>query len=122
MNGVELLEIAMQTAALLPAATREHPFGPEWEVFKVGGKVFLLATEMPGEPVVTMKCEPEHSTALQQRYAEIVPGYHMNKRHWLTVRAGNAVTPALVDDLVRNSYELVIDGLPRAKRPVPPAP
>jgi predicted DNA-binding protein (MmcQ/YjbR family) len=122
MDGVRLLETAMETAAQLPAVTYEHPFGPEWEVFKVGGKVFLLATEMPGEPVVTMKCEPEHSTALQQRYAEIVPGYHMNKRHWLTVRAGNAVTPALVDDLVRNSYELVIDGLPRAKRPVAPAP
>jgi predicted DNA-binding protein (MmcQ/YjbR family) len=117
MDGGELLELAMETAAELPAATLEHPFGPDWEVFKVVGKVFLLATEMPGEPVVTLKCEPEHSHALQQRHAEIVPGYHMNKRHWLTIRAGATVTHQLVDELVRNSYELVVDGLPRTKRP-----
>jgi predicted DNA-binding protein (MmcQ/YjbR family) len=117
LDGEALLERAMEVAAELPEATLEHPFGPEWEVFKVVGKVFLLATEMPGEPVVTIKCEPEHSRALQQRHAEIVPGYHMNKRHWLTIRAGATVTPELVDELVRNSYELVVDGLPRTKRP-----
>jgi predicted DNA-binding protein (MmcQ/YjbR family) len=117
MDGVRLLEVAMEIAAELPAATHEHPFGPEWEVFKVVGKVFVLATEMPGEPVVTVKCEPEHSQALQQRYEEVVPGYHMNKRHWLTIRAGATVTRELVDELVRNSYELVVDGLPKTKRP-----
>lgn len=117
MDGVKLLEIAMETAAERPAVTHEHPFGPEWEVFKVVGKVFLLAPAVPGEPVVTLKCEPEHSRALQQRYEEVVPGYHMNKRHWLTIRAGDAVTRELVDELVRNSYELVVGGLPRSKRP-----
>jgi predicted DNA-binding protein (MmcQ/YjbR family) len=117
MDGVKLLEIALETAAELPSVTHEHPFGPEWDVFKVAGKVFLLATEVPGQPVVTLKCEPEHSQALQQRYEEVVPGYHMNKRHWLTVRAGDAVTRELVDELVRNSYELVVDGLPKTKRP-----
>ncbi|MGY1786371.1 MmcQ/YjbR family DNA-binding protein [Geodermatophilus sp. SYSU D00698] len=119
MDGVRLLEIAMESAARLPAVTHEHPFGPGWEVFKVVGKVFLLATEVPGEPVVTLKCEPEHSRALQQRYEELVPGYHMDKRHWLTIRAGDAVTRDLVDELVRNSYELVVEGLPRARRPGP---
>ncbi len=117
MDGVRLLEIAMETAAELPAVTHEHPFGPEWEVFKVVGKVFLLATEVPGEPIVTLKCEPEHSQGLQQRYAEVVPGYHMNKRHWLTIRAGGAVTRRLVEELVHNSYDLVVEGLPKARRP-----
>ena len=117
MDGVTLFELALETAAQLPAATLEHPFGPEWEVFKVVGKVFLLATEMPGEPVVTLKCEPEQSKALQQQYEELVPGYHMNKRHWLTIRAGEAVTQDLLEELVRNSYELVVEGLPRTKRP-----
>ena len=84
MDGVRLLETAMETAAQLPAVTQEHPFGPE---------------------------------ALQQQYEELVPGYHMNKRHWLTIRAGAAVTRELVDELVRNSYELVVEGLPRTKRP-----
>jgi predicted DNA-binding protein (MmcQ/YjbR family) len=118
MDGVKLLEVAMEIAAQLPAVTHGHPFGPEWEVFKVVGKVFLLATEVPGEPVVTLKCEPEHSQALQQRYEELVPGYHMNKLHWLTIRAGDAVTRELVDELVRNSYELVVEGLPKTKRPI----
>src|SRR3954467_5655942 len=117
MDGVRLLETAMETAAQLPAVTHEHPFGPEWEVFNAVGKVFLLATEMPGEPVVTLKCEPEAITALQPNYEELVPGYHMNKRHWLTISVGDAVTRELVDELVRNSYELVVKGLPRTQRP-----
>src|SRR3954465_11562258 len=117
MDGVRLLETAMETAAQLPAATPEHPFGAAGEGFQLLGKVFLLATEMPGEPVVTLKCEPEHSKALQQQYEELVPGYHMNKRHWLTIRAGDAGTGGVVDELVRNSYELVVEGLPRTKRP-----
>ncbi len=122
MDGVRLLETAMESAAQLPAVTHEHPFGPEWEVFKVVGKVFLLATEVPGEPVVTLKCEPEHSKALQQQYGEIVPGYHMNKRHWLTIRAGEGVTQDLVEELVRNSYELVVEGLPKTRRPADATP
>jgi predicted DNA-binding protein (MmcQ/YjbR family) len=122
VDGGELHRIAMATAAGLPAVTHEHPFGPGWEVFKVVGKVFLLTTEVPGEPVVTLKCEPERSRSLQQQYGQIVPGYHMNKRHWLTVRPGADVPPDLVDDLVRGSYELVVDGLPRAKRPTGGAP
>jgi predicted DNA-binding protein (MmcQ/YjbR family) len=122
MDGVQVHEIAMGTAAGLPAVTHEHPFGPDWDVFKVVGKVFLLATEVPGEPVVTLKCEPEHSRALQQQYGEIVPGYHMNKRHWLTIRAGNEITQDLVEELVRNSYELVVEALPRTKRPISATP
>jgi predicted DNA-binding protein (MmcQ/YjbR family) len=117
VDGGELIEIAMRTAAALPAVTHEHPFGPEYEVFKVAGKVFLLATEAPGEPVLTLKCEPEHSRALQQRYDEVVPARYLDKRHWLTMRAGGGVTRELVDELVQNSYELVVEGLPRAKRP-----
>ena len=73
MDGAQLLELAMRTAAGLPAVTHEHPFGPEYEVFKVAGKVFLLVTEAPGEAVVTLKCEPEHSTALQQQYEDASP-------------------------------------------------
>jgi predicted DNA-binding protein (MmcQ/YjbR family) len=122
MDGLKLHETATEIAAGLPAVTHEHPFGPDWEVFKVVGKVFLLATEVPGEPVVTLKCEPEHSAALQQRYGEIVPGYHMNKRHWLTIRAGDEVTRDLVEELVRNSYELVVEGLPKRTRPAGAAP
>ena len=80
----------------------------------------MLRCELPAETALRsclLKCEPEQSKALQQQYEEIVPGYHMNKRHWLSIRAGDAVTRELVDELVRNSYELVVEGLPRMKRP-----
>ncbi|MGY1654129.1 MmcQ/YjbR family DNA-binding protein [Geodermatophilus sp. SYSU D01119] len=117
MDAAGLLDLAMATAAALPSVTHEHPFGPEYEVFKVAGKVFLLATEAPGEAVVTVKCEPEHATALRQAYDDVVPARYLDKRHWVSVRAGGAVPPELVDELVRTSYELVVEGLPRARRP-----
>ncbi|MGY1687858.1 MmcQ/YjbR family DNA-binding protein [Geodermatophilus sp. SYSU D00867] len=68
---------------------------------------------------MTLTCEPEPSRALQQRYEELVPGHPVDERHRLTIRAGDAVTRDLVEELVRNSYELVVEGLPRARRPGP---
>ncbi len=110
----------MRTAAELPGVTHEHPFGPEWEVFKVSGRVFLLVTDVPGEPVAVLKCDPEDALALRGEHAGITPGYHMNKRHWITVHAGRDVSGDLVEELVRESYLLVRAGLPRDRRPVLP--
>ena len=120
MDDEALLDLAEQTAVELASSSWEHPFGPDWDVFKVGGKVFLLTTQVPGRAVVTVKCEPERARELVSAHPDISPGYHMNKRHWLTIRAGEAVTRELVDELVRNSYELVVVGLPRTRRPTGP--
>ncbi|MUN63729.1 MmcQ/YjbR family DNA-binding protein [Kocuria sediminis] len=108
----------MEVAAGLPAVSRTCPFGPEHDVFKVAGKIFLMATEATGEPIVTLKCEPPHAAALRQEFPTITPGYHMNKQHWISLAAGPGVTRDLVAELVLNAYELVVDGLPRAERPV----
>jgi len=88
-------------------AEETFPFGPETSVFKVGGKMFALA-RLQREPLqVSVKCEPELGEQLRGTYDEIEPGYHLNKRHWLTVTLGGAATDDLVGELVAGSYELV---------------
>jgi predicted DNA-binding protein (MmcQ/YjbR family) len=67
--------------------------------------------------LVTVKCEPESGLALREEFPTIVPGYHVNKKHWISISAGDDITEDLVDELVRTSYTLVVETLPRAKRP-----
>ncbi|MCD1143681.1 MmcQ/YjbR family DNA-binding protein [Kocuria sp. LUK] len=117
MDGTTLQEAAALTAAAMPGVSLTHPFGPEHDVYKVAGRIFLMTTEATGEPLATMKCEPEHALALRQEFPSIRAGYHMNKRHWISVAAGAGITQELVDELVRNAYELVVEALPRDRRP-----
>ena len=121
MNDDKLQEQARARAQELPGAGLEHPFGPEWEVFKVRDKVFMLLTEVTGEPIVIIKAAPEDGKALREQHKDIAPGYHMNKQHWITLHPGGDLRKQLVDDLITESYLLVVEGLPRAKRPVDPA-
>jgi hypothetical protein len=72
---------------------------------------------MPGEPVVILKADPTDAEAHRAAHASISPGYHMNKKHWITVRAGADVEPVLVDNLVTESYLLVVAGLPKQSVP-----
>ena len=89
-------------------AEETFPFGPETSVFKVGGKMFALA-QLKQKPLkVSVKCEPELGEQLRGSYAEIEPGYHLNKRHWLTVTCGGAAGDDLVRELVAGSYDLVL--------------
>ena len=89
MNGTTLHKTAADRAEELPGAQLEHPFGPDWEVFKVRGKVFMLMTEVPGRPVVILKADPGEAHALREQYSHITPGYHMNKKHWITLEGGD---------------------------------
>lgn len=120
MDGDSLQGIARARAAELPAAESTRPFGPEYEVFKVVGKMFLLLTEVRGELVVVLKAAPRDSEALRQAHRDITPGYHMNKRHWITLEPGGELGAELIRELVTESYLLVVEGLPRARRPVDP--
>jgi predicted DNA-binding protein (MmcQ/YjbR family) len=115
-NGLELQQVAWSAALALPGAAHSQPFGSEYDVFKVGGKIFMMTTDVRGTPIVTLKCEPEHGFALQQEFGTITAGYHMNKRHWTSLAAGPGVSRTLVEELVENAYLLVVDGLPREKR------
>ncbi|WP_431966879.1 MmcQ/YjbR family DNA-binding protein [Actinacidiphila sp. bgisy160] len=111
---------AAARAAELPGSEHTHQFAGDWEVWKVGGKVFMLQTSMPGEPVVILKADPSDAETLRASHTSISTGYHMNKKHWITVRPGEDIEQALVDDLVTESYLLVVAGLPRRSRPVDP--
>ena len=120
MNDKKLQQYAEARANELPGAGLEHPFGPDWEVFKVRDKVFMLQTEVAGKPIVVLEAAPEYGEALRQQHEDITPGYHMNKQHWITLHPGGALRKQLVEDLVTESYLLVVEGLPHARRPVDP--
>ncbi|MEU0333048.1 MmcQ/YjbR family DNA-binding protein [Streptomyces sp. NPDC006193] len=99
------------------AAVEDFPFGPQISVFKVLGRMFAL-TDLDARPLtVNLKCDPEDAVRLRgEHQGLIVPGYHMNKRHWNTVTADGALPDRLVKELVEDSYDLVVAGLPRAQR------
>ncbi|MER5459577.1 MULTISPECIES: MmcQ/YjbR family DNA-binding protein [unclassified Streptomyces] len=97
------------------AAVEEFPFGPETSVFKVLGKLFALSS-LAAEPLkVNLKCEPEIAVQLRADHEAIAPGYHMNKRHWNTVTV-DELPDRMVRELIEDSYDLVVAGLPRADR------
>ncbi|ANS65155.1 hypothetical protein SLINC_2931 [Streptomyces lincolnensis] len=98
-------------------AVEDFPFAPEISVFKVLGKVFALSWIDARPLKVNLKCDPEDAVRLRDEYPElIIPGYHMNKRHWNTVRLDGGLPDRLVRELIEDSYDLVVAGLPRAVR------
>ncbi|MFI6033208.1 MmcQ/YjbR family DNA-binding protein [Streptomyces sp. NPDC051315] len=99
------------------AAVEDFPFGPEFSVFKVAGKLFAL-TALDARPLtVNLKCDPEDAVRLRAEHPGlIVPGWHMNKRHWNTVTVDGDLPDRLARELIEDSYDLVVAGLPRAER------
>jgi predicted DNA-binding protein (MmcQ/YjbR family) len=120
MDGETLHEVAIRTAMALPAVAETQPFGEGALVYKVVGKMFVMTSELRGVPIVNLKCAPPHGAALVRDHAEITPGWHMNKQHWITLSPGDGIDETLVEDLVGNAYDLVVATLPQAKRPIDP--
>jgi predicted DNA-binding protein (MmcQ/YjbR family) len=99
---------ALRRFCLAQAGAEEtFPFGPETSVFKVGGKMFAVVALKTKPLRVTLKCEPELSIELRSTHEEITPGYHANKRHWITLDLTGSLEDALIRDLVGGSYDLV---------------
>lgn len=113
----------MQTVAELRAACgrlacsqETFPFGPTTLVWKVGGKVYALSG-ITGDPLkLSLKVRPAHGDGLRAAHAAIVPGYHLNKRHWVTLTLDGSLPDALVGELLAGSHALVVAGLTRAAR------
>ena len=85
-----------------------QPFGPEHLVYKVKGKMFLLLSLNELPPRINVKTEPDRSIDLRENYPEnILPGYHMNKKHWNTLVLNAKLNPTLVQELITHSYTLV---------------
>lgn len=103
----------MESAALrklclgLPGAVEEFPFSEGVSVFKVGGKIFALSSLVEEPLQVSLKCEPELAAQLRADYEAIVPGYHLNKKHWLTITFDGDADDGLVEGLIEDSYALV---------------
>lgn len=120
MNADELQRVANAAGADLPGVTFEHREDPNWETYKVAGKVFMLMTDLPGHLVVTLKADPDEAVVLREQHPEITPGYHMDKRHWISAAAGAGLEETLVRELVVDSYRRVVEKLPVAQRPSTP--
>jgi predicted DNA-binding protein (MmcQ/YjbR family) len=111
------LEALYAYAAAKPGVTEGTPFGPDVLVLKVGGKMFALLSPDDVPPRVNLKCDPEEAVRLRERYPEaVLPGYHMNKKHWNTVVLRRGLPSDLVRQMVDASYRLVAAGLPKRER------
>ncbi|MGD8110128.1 MmcQ/YjbR family DNA-binding protein [Vibrio sp. TRT 17S01] len=98
------------------AAEGSYPFGPEALVFKVKDKMFAILAEREGRQYVTVKGLPEDNEIMASQFADITPGYHTNKRHWITIYFGGDVEDSLVYELCERSYKLVASKLKKADR------
>lgn len=112
MNIEELRDYCLQ----LKGVTEEFPFGPETMVYKVKGKVFLLTSLDSERLSFNVKCDPEIAIELREHYSAVVPGYHMNKKHWNTVNANGSVPDKLLYQWILDSYQLVVQALPKKLR------
>ena len=110
-----------------PAALRDHclafpgsaetfPFGPNTSVFKVAGKMFALSRLAHSPLQISLKCEPVLAEQLRQAHHAVLPGYHLNKRHWNTVIIDGSLPEQMIKDMIEDSYDLVVSKLPASRR------
>ena len=112
MNPVELRGHCLS----FPGAEETFPFGPNTSVFKVGGKMFALSQLSTDELRISLKCEPGTAEQLRETHAEVIPGYHLNKRHWNTVIVEGSLPEQMIKDMIEDSYDLVVSDLPGPRR------
>ncbi len=91
----------------MPNAALEYPFGEGVAVYKTGDKMFALIVE-GSEPLrLSLKCDPKLAEVLRERYETVMPGYHLNKKHWNTIILSGQLPWEEVKDLIVHSYNLV---------------
>jgi len=97
------------------AVTESFPFDEETLVFKVAGKMFALLNINP--PLsINLKCNPDNAIELREQYDFVLPGYHMNKTHWNTIKLEAFIPEKLLKDWIDQSYNIVIGKLPASTR------
>ncbi|MFL5830451.1 MAG: MmcQ/YjbR family DNA-binding protein [Solirubrobacteraceae bacterium] len=112
MNPAQLRKSCLS----FPGSQESFPFGPENSVFKVGGKIFALS-RLTAEPLrISLKCEPGLAEQLRKAHPAVIPGYHLNKRHWNTVIIDGSLPDQTIVDLIEDSYDLVVSALPRTRQ------
>ena len=112
MDGQELRELCMR----FRGSSETFPFGWQWSVFKVAGKMFALAG-LDRDPLsVSVKCEPLLAEQLRAANPAVMPGYHLNKRHWNTGLIDGSLPDEMIANMIEDSYDLVVSKLSRARR------
>ena len=97
----------------MPNAVREYPFGEDVAVYKVQDKMFALMSEKKDPVNLSLKCDPLLATTLRERYETVLPGYHLNKKHWNTVYYNGSLSDKQLIAMIDHSYELVLKSLPK---------
>ncbi len=99
-----------------PNAEETLPFGPDVIVFKVNNKVFLLLPLNAEVLQFNVKCDPELALELREQYTSVLPGYHMNKKHWNTIMVDGSVSSAKIKEWIDHSYNLITESRNRKKQ------
>ncbi|WP_346839347.1 MmcQ/YjbR family DNA-binding protein [Microbulbifer sp. SAOS-129_SWC] len=99
-----------------PEAVEDFPFGPQVAVFKVKGKMFATLSVENGAARTNLKCNPDEAQALRDIFTGVLPGYHMNKKHWNTVLLDGSVPDYEIERMMDRSYGLVVKGLRKVER------
>lgn len=109
--------LARKVALSLPDVSHGRPFVEKLDVYKVGDKVFMIVTDDPDEQIVTLKAEPQQAQALRERFATVTAGRYLDKGHWISVGAGRGITRQLLTELVKASYQSVVETMSAPPRP-----
>lgn len=99
-----------------PQAFEDFPFGPKAAVYKINGRMFALLTENKGAERINLKCEPNQAFILRDIFPAVLPGYHMNKKHWNTVVLDGSIPAGELERMIDHSYALVVKKLKKAER------
>jgi len=104
-----------------PEAQLCYPFDPDVSVFKVMGKMFALISPSGGKspnknPQMNLKCEPLQAQELRDIFEAVIPGYHMNKKHWNTVILDGSIPKSEIERMIDHSFTLVVKGLTKKER------
>ena len=94
----------------------DFPFGPDVSVFKVASRMFALCSPDETPLRVNLKCHPDEAEIQRTLFEAVLPGYHMNKRHWNTVILDGSIPDPLIEEMIDTSYNLVVKGLKRSER------
>lgn len=104
------------------AVEESYPFGDEALVLKVAGKMFALTnvkelsisgTKEKAFHHISLKCDPDMAADLRRNFKDIIPGWHLNKTHWISLMMKGKLKDQLITDLIDQSYDLVVSSLPK---------
>ncbi|MTI32145.1 MmcQ/YjbR family DNA-binding protein [Xanthovirga aplysinae] len=96
----------------LKGAEEKMPFDNTTLVFSVKGKMFS-STNIETFDLINVKCDPEEAILLREKYEDVIPGYYMNKKHWNSISTNGKITDSQIKEWIKNSYDLVVLGLPK---------